>query len=243
MHAVKERPILFSAPMINAILDGRKTQTRRIVKPTKKHAEGVIILDGGTNRRWPYNMFDGSEADGNGMEFPIGCPYGLVGDRIWVRETWSPISENWREAEDLMYEGNNFWYKATYEKDMIAEGLSKEDAKSIVEHDHIINGWRPSIHMPRIASRINLEVTNLRIEMLNDISEKDAIAEGAQFVDFGKDQYGQQKAGWRCDKTPGNYEESLVSAKYAFFNLWEKLNGIDSVEKNPWVWVIEFTKI
>lgn len=140
---MKERPILFSGPMVRAILDGRKKMTRRVVKypPFDSCDEGILS-------EW---------AIGN-----IACPYGQKGDRLWVRETWKPINHAQRTDE-------------TYVRYAADEGLLaiKHEMKMDVP-----TKWRPSIFMPRWASRIRLEVTDVRVERLNDISEEDAIAEG-----------------------------------------------------------------
>lgn len=176
---MKERPILFSAPMVRALLEGRKTQTRRIVKLPAK--------DGSGDNRF---VFD----DAEGRKRFIDCPYGEPGDRLWVRETWRPA-----QVDGMA------WYAATC-------------------GDETHERWKPSIHMPRWASRITLEITGVRVEQLQDISESDAIAEGVTPSDM--------KAISCLDR---NY--------HAYFMLWESINGSGSWDLNPWVWVIEFRRI
>jgi len=159
-----ERPILFSAPMVRAILDGSKTQTRRVWK------------------------------------MPRGCdecrrPYGQPGDRLWVRETWRSYPDG-------------IVYRADYRDTDFADAVHAP--------------WRASIHMPRSASRIELEVTGLRVERLQDISEADANAEGVK------------------------HSLHLPGGRFArenFAHLWWTIHGDESWEANPWVWVVSFVRV
>lgn len=150
--AIKERPILFSAPMVRALLDGRKTQTRRVVKwkfgPNGTPATPIETVDQFAD------LVQGLAENLSGDPVPFAackCPYGVPGDRLWVRETWQDIG-----CEDR----TEYIYLAS-----VADG-------------HHPPTWRPSIHMPRAASRITLEVVSVRVERVRDISEADAIAEG-----------------------------------------------------------------
>lgn len=216
---MKERPILFSAPMVRAILDGRKAQTRRVMKPQPVVQTGWV---GGAY--WERRPARGIEpADQwcirDALQF---CPYGQPGDRLWVRETWRgvveinppgkttelgvaryvPVQEYCRRVE----------YQATHERDG--------------------EPWRPSIHMPRWASRITLEITGVHVERMQDISEADAIAEGIDKTAFGFwSTYGQREV------------DGTFSPRSSFQSLWESINGPFSWETNPWVWVIEFRRI
>ena len=176
---MKERPILFSAPMVRAILDGTKTMTRRIIKPQPTHFNPA-----GTPRRVVPN---------GGPSESICCPYGQPGDRLWVRETWMDCRNIDGAISDSMY-------RATF-------GNTPEGGQ-----------WRPSIHMPRWASRILLEITDVRVERAQDISEADAISEGVQ-------------------------HSTLNDPRVEYRWLWESINGPDSWAATPWVWVIEFRKI
>lgn len=197
--AIKERPILFSGPMVRAILDGRKTQTRRVVKadlpdnPTYK-----------SNQRWGL-------VDGDFYFCGARCPYGQPGDRLWVREchSYSVInypSEVWYWAHGNPGYGD--WTKP-----------------------------RPSIHMPRWASRILLEVTAVRVERLNDISEADAIAEGIRVLPL---QDANDPGAW-WESEPGQNQGR--SPSHSFKKLWNEINGPGSWDLNPWIWVIEFKRI
>ncbi|MBK5002653.1 hypothetical protein IAE37_004929 [Pseudomonas sp. S31] len=214
MSQAKERPILFSGPMVRAILDGRKTVTRRVVKATKSHADGLIMLDHG-NGWWPFNAFGDSEVDSDGMEYPISCPHGKPGDRLWVRETWfcdhfEVMSGPYLKPADLDVTDAREDGTLVY----AADGLTPYEAEQPT--------WKPSIHMPRWASRILLEVTDVRVERLQEISEDQAKAEGpdlpvAEHLD----------AAWGVQ----------------FRRLWESINGPEAWTSNPWVWVVEFKRI
>lgn len=178
---MRERPILFSAPMVRALLDGQKTQTRRVVKlapPTD--ADEVFFWSGEDLRRagWPNVSEPGMWARRNGREGYIQhigrCPYGVPGDRLWVRETHLIYDAHGQHRAD----GNRWgpWgglpTRLSEDRTKIAyfrEGFDRCDP----------GHWRPSIHMPRWASRLTLEITEVRVERLQDISEADAIAEGA----------------------------------------------------------------
>lgn len=193
---VKERPILFSGPMVRAILEGRKTQTRRVIKPQPEVMQNDSI-------GWEFAMEHFTVPCSEVFFCKNYCPYGSVGERLWVRETWVPKSSWDVEAGCL--------YKAS-EPDQYKDLPFK---------------WKPSIHMPRLASRITLEVTGVRVERLNDISEADALAEGCE----GNCQIGYIPA----------YQAGPCS--YHFAQLWESINGPGSWALNPWVWVVEFKRI
>lgn len=202
-----ERPILFSTPMVRAILDGRKTQTRRVVKfpcTPKKYSESDWMIDGE----------------------PIGrSPYGKPGDRLWVRES------GWERPERtprMMREGADTWPRFAYD----ADGWSDEDLADFKR-------WgfkrRPSIHMPRWASRITLEITGIPVERLQDISEADAIAEGL----YQETMPGTAAALWRYASGSDWYSHPVQ----CYRALWEYINGPGSWDVNPWVWVIEFKRV
>lgn len=190
------KPILFSTPMVQAILAGRKTQTRRICKYQRNENGKYELTVNNEISELDYNL-EGN--DGN----PFIAEKHQIGDILWVRE----IFIEWPKGE--------FQYKAL----AFGEELRK---------------WKPSIHMPKKACRIFLEVTNVRCERLHDISEADAIAEGVE--QENKDKGIMYK----------NYlkENSFyLFAEKSFKSLWESINGKDSWQSNPWVWVYEFKKI
>jgi hypothetical protein len=199
MSEPKERPILFSGPMVRAIIDGRKTQTRRIIKP--QPPDWIDELHGGQlSKRAPYELENhDNQIVGWGFQDERGTywrvPYGKPGDRLWVRETHCKY-------------GGGFIYRADYgDLTPISDGIG--------------GPWKPSIHMPRIASRITLEIIAVCVERLNDISRGDAMAEGRPHSNLA---YGQNPCDW-------------------FHELWESINGPESWAANPWVWVIEFKKV
>jgi hypothetical protein len=228
----KQRPILFSGPMVRAILDGRKTQTRRMVKPQPTDAHSIecgFVEDYagkemfgfcGEHRGWP-------------------CPYGCPGDRLWVRETWATsVACDDRSPSDMEKPGRGYgwpvWYAAygvvnTRRADSIPQGGPGFTT---------MGKCRPSIFMPRWASRLTLEITGVRVERLNDISESDAMAEGCEaYLQHSPDcQHDDCCLAAGVDDCNG----SMVSAKMAYESLWESINGKSSWAKNPWVWVIEF---
>ena len=207
---MKEHPILFSAPMVRAILDGRKTQTRRIVKDRMPGSDKYLQLQDATHvyqdgaGDWIF-WFGGPDAPPVTPEFtlkayPNGggfkCPYGRSGDRLWVKETFAPFDQEAMKSRDR----SMLFYRADDESTCPTDGP-----------------WKPSIFMPRWASRIMLEVTGVRVQRLNQISDDDAMAEGA----------------------PGPFDD-LFTPRFRFEKLWESINGPDSWEANPLVWVIEF---
>ena len=190
---MKTRPILFSTNMVQSILAGNKTMTRRTIKSK--------YLERGST---PFHTIK-------------KCPYGQIGDQLWVRETWTWEGDTgWR---DLMPLGS-FYYKADFEEN---EGPTK---------------WKPSIFMPREASRITLEVTDVRVERLMDISEEDAMVEGVDLY--------SNRASIMVNQETAEYENCLIKNSTAitlFSELWEKINGRESLEANPWVWVIKFKRV
>ena len=212
---MKDRPILFSGPMVRAILEGRKTQTRRIVKPQPelqlKSARWMRCAD---EQHALFTQHDG-ELCGQ-MASTRKCPYGKPGDRLWVRETWAPF---------IRGDGGRGWVDLVRYR---ADGAERqvddhEDLDRISEKGY---HWRPSIHMPRWASRITLEVVGVRVERLQDISEEDAKAEGPQMD------------GRYWGDNPGCFDH-----RPAFQSLWESINGLGSWNANPWVWVVEFKPV
>jgi hypothetical protein len=224
-EAMKERPIIFSAPMVRAILDGSKTQTRRKVAFPRTR-ESFVLEDHG-NGWWPYQSDDGeSSLCDDGCEHPYRCPYGQPGDRLWVREAWrhtaSDLDEARRITQDIM-SGTAVDYRATYIQTCMRElGFTQADAEMADDFET----WRPSIHMPRWASRITLEVTSIRVERLQDISVHDAMAEGVA-------------------ETAPNLRglEPCMEWRYGFEDLWRSINGPGSWDANPWVWCIEFRRL
>lgn len=199
---MKERPILFSGPMVRAILEGRKTQTRRVVKPP---------LSPDHLGQWEPTTIGGTGiTDSRGNVVPemgviwhtrtgqvIGCPYGQTGDNLWVRETWADLRP---------YNG------IAYRADVSKTG--------------IITKWKPSIFMPRWASRITLEITGVRVERVQEITAMDCISEGIK-----------RSQAW-------DVHDRATEEICSFLSLWDSINGKKHPwVSNPWVWVISFKRI
>ncbi len=212
---MKERPILMSGPMVRATLDGRKTQTRRVVKPQPNPG---LIVDG-----WDWIVYPGHDGRVRAAQCTaqiLTCPHGQIGDHLWVRETlhhgsFSKLPLTPGVSRDL--EDYDAWY------------ATQTDIDDAVYH------VTPSIHMPRWASRLTLEITDIRVEMLSDITEEDAMREG--LIPHGTG-YAQ---GWQIGEGGCIYS----TAVRAFSALWDTLNAGRGFgwETNCWVWVISFQKI
>ncbi|WP_420489837.1 hypothetical protein [Klebsiella pneumoniae] len=236
MTKITERGMIFNAEMVRALLSGRKTQTRRIIKPQPE-----ATLSGSLSGKWLSRPL-------NGLLLPkiediaIHCPFGAVGDRIWVRETWGVVSHELDEdgriqpwtpdrPATVIHEmpfGNGYYSgHAIYAADgdfTWGDDDGYEDGRSC---------WKPSIHMPRAASRILLEITDVRVERLNAISEEDARAEG--IIDGGCLNCGEPEPCGCANPEP--------DATDAFAYLWQSIYGQESWNANPWVWVIEFKRV
>lgn len=201
MNNTTERPILFNTEMVKAILDGRKTQTRRVMRVQPHNAKelfGTIAeTTGNQSKVGKHHWFDPNDPVGMGPYF--SCPYGDPGDELWVRETWSIL----KVAPHRIC----FKYDQQHPEGRSRKTLDQER-------------WRPSIHMPRYLSRIQLRVTGVRVERLGDISNKDAKAEG--YSEYFKD-------------------GALHGAPRTQFLMGDWAN--DKIADNPWVWVIEFKVI
>lgn len=206
----KEIPILFSTPMVQALLAGRKTQTRRVVKPQPPSSVNLVRKLG--------NTYVSSYPNGatKPFDYQTKCKWS-AGDLLWVREAWCGSTATVGMSFTLgVAEGQRMSfnaYRATYQGDKPPFGLT----------------WKPSIHMPKSAARIWLQVESVRVERVRDISEEDAkvegvknYREGGRFIDYLLD-------------------HSLCgSAKESFETLWQSINGAESWEANPWVWVVSF---
>ncbi len=226
---MKERPILFSAPMVRAILEGRKTQTRRILKDT-----GLYAIE-------PHHGAETAARERAALA--TQCPYGQPGDRLWVRETWRYTAGSLEESRAItedMTSGVAVDWRATYTDNcMKILGFSREEAEMADDFET----WRPSIHMPRWASRILLEITGVRVERLQDISDNDIEVEGtAQWIKNGGNVYAPRPG--FDGKYPDETGKVFVKPnRLAFCSLWESINGTGSWDANPWVWVMEFKQL
>jgi hypothetical protein len=207
--SAKERPILFSGPMVRAILDGRKTQTRRVVKPQPEAWRNDKV-------GWELAMPNCRPLYPDSFARSY-CPYGVPGDRLWVRET---LHQEFTSVDKDTPNGCLAIYSAD------GTVVTREGRPACFE-------WArpsiPSIHMPRWASRLTLEITGLRVERLQDISEADAVAEGGP------------PAGTSIDRV--SLELGFPDFPRSWFQqTWEGINGPDSWDANPWVWVVEFRR-
>lgn len=222
---MKERPVIFNGEMVSAILDGRKTQTRRIVSRSadiesiSTHLDWVHSGAYGTHRPSDKEYANKAESlktsglhafrDANGKLFGLHCPFGYTGDRLWVRETFMDLTGTGIEATTGKFEG--FAYRADTPAGSYGDEVRKEYGLK----------WTPSLHMPRKACRILLEITAVRVERLNDISDGDAIREG-------------------CNAAAMRSGDCVADV---FARLWSSIYGGDSWNANPWVWVIEFRRV
>lgn len=210
----KERPILFSGPMVRAILEGRKTQTRRVLKA---HGLSLNPLSHDYATRGEMTSSGAAVFYGDrGWSRDVTCPYGQAGDRLWVRETWCPRGNGRLEIERL-------------QRPFFAADPNSGKPKGW--------RWRPSIHMPRWASRIALEVTEIRVQRLQEISEEDAKSEGIE-------RSNDERWPWR------NYDPldgaPFVRPTTSFMSLWNSINGAQPGclwMDNPWVWAISFRSL
>ncbi|MCL0011648.1 hypothetical protein MKU80_011465 [Providencia rettgeri] len=203
---MKERGVILNAEMVRAVLDGRKTQIRDIVKgATSKHIFHGWVVSSIHSKDEGRACWSNNALSMRGNPIRLHCPLGKIGDRLWVRETF----------QVGLCTKSGFAYKATHKSSDLDEGW-----------DEVIK-WRPSTQMPRWASRITLEITDVRVERLQSINEEDAKAEG--FDNSQSD--AANSIGW--------FEKPIR----AFRRDWENINGTDGWDSNPWVWVIEFKKV
>ena len=212
MSEIKERPILFSAPMVRAILEGRKTVTRRVMKVQP-------VLNGGFwevyGAGWGKGITSVPVMPGHSLS--SNCPYGRIGERLWVREAWQADAQVNAIAPRELSHGEPIQYPA--------DGALRQTGCSMITPGKT----RPSIHMPRWVSRILLEITDVRVERLQAISRSDIRAEGLEC-----------SPELASDDVSPNYRDWYPAA---WQDLWESINGADSWNNNPWVWVVEFKQV
>jgi hypothetical protein len=212
-----DRPILFSAGMVRAILDGRKTQTRRKMK-VQPHPDSIVtvehyhqtVIDRHGDMQPGPEIFGAHWDDG---EHGLRCPYGQPGDTLWVRESFAVQPELWAD--------NHGPQPIHYTADQVIGFAGKPDQRQIEDYRS-----KPSIHMPRWASRITLCITDIRVERLHEITEDDALAEGVTPLDYA-----------------AHHVAAGCGARIAFEQLWNTINGPGAWEANSWVWVISFERV
>lgn len=223
-----ERGMIFNSEMVRAILAGRKTQTRRIMKVQPESNQlGLLLITDSTKHSdiGKYHWAE-SNATGNHVRSKLFlCPFGAVGDRIWVREGFfpAPLEMQSEPPQKTMW---NIAYRDGMQMEKLAPA---EYNPTIYNYER----WTPSIHMPRWASRILLEITDVRVERLNAISEEDARAEG--IIDGGCLNCGEPEPCGCANPEP--------DATDAFAYLWQSIYGQENWNANPWVWVIEFKRV
>lgn len=217
---MKERPILFSAPMVRALLDGTKTQTRRLIKPQPEINEAWLRKGG----CWDESRTEAQHLDGAWQAgfVDVECKHGQIGDRLWVKEAITfagsePVNHYNGEERDF----------ATF----LADGSLTKLSGWCWKRDYL-----PGMFMPRGLSRITLEITDVHVQRLQDISEKDAQAEGVERVRIWED--GDRRAHDEC-----GYHPPLSSHVGAFAHLWDGINGVGAWDANPWVWALTFKRV
>lgn len=243
---MKERPILFSGAMVRALLEGRKTVTRRAmrIQPVLKGRLWQVYGAG-----WSDSM--DSVPCVYGHSLAVACPYGQVGDRLWVRETWSDV--NLSGAPGIAYRADGDVRDLMEDASFLEDGraFNYEDPRAkpytfACWADDLIGGvegkWRPSIHMPRWVSRIQLEVVSVRVERLQAGEgetgfESRYLAEGINRIHHGDGEHYYHAM--NSDPEPGNWCDPFD----AWRELWTSINGQESWDANPWVWVVEFRRV
>lgn len=204
---MKERPMLFNDAMVRAILNGTKTQTRRVVE--RKNGQYIPPSPSTDIPGW--------------RQLLRSCPFGQPRDRLWVRECFAIVPRT-------AYRGCEGVQQVLRPNDDHDAAVFRADWERSAPRP-----WRPSIHMPRWACRLVLEIVSVRVERLQDISEEDSRAEGASWVDGG-----EEAGGWTHT---GGDETDFLTAKESFRSLWSSVYGEESWNANPWVWVVEFRKV
>ncbi|MCY1720202.1 hypothetical protein OU798_07600 [Prolixibacteraceae bacterium Z1-6] len=235
-----ERPILFSTPMVQAILDGSKTQTRR-TNGIKQVNDNPSINDykGAAGNDPRIHEFSRISVGARILTIKEKCPYGQPGDLLWVREKFAISGLMWQAKPSLAI-----------------KYCSDNAVKYAASDNDWQHAWRPSIHMPKAAARIWLQVEEISVERLQDISEEDAKAEGIKIsYAFGENEehfyvYPPKEKGKGIFCGPCRVDDTWVSkssafgskapAKFSFASLWSSVNGIGSWEQNPWLWVVKF---
>lgn len=238
---IKTRPIPFSEPMVRAILDGRKTQTRRTLKrqtPDGGTLQGPVELKPGS---WGWHYHD-TEREEPSKYFPGGvienarlkCPYGAVGERLWAREAYYQIG-HWEPVTGVKTKTGKMKWKFVADSDEIRFEAPAEFRKGRHNKDPETSIWHKRLarFMPRWASRLTLEITDIRVERLQGISREDAIAEG---IEHCTTEEGHRFA-FKDYIDEGYYYSDPIPS---FRSLWKSINGPDSWDLNPWVWVLAF---
>lgn len=236
---MRERGMIFNAEMVRALLDSRKTQTRRVLTPRQL---GLIELAAIAGECYPLES--GQQHANSQSYYREHCPFGAVGDRLWVRETWAVVSHAFDDDGLMVGYVPDRPSKAVHEK---AFGRGYYSGHTIYaadggftwgDDDGCVDGrsyWKPSIHMPRWASRITLEITNVGVQRLQAVSQGDAMREGLIRL---------PASGRYCLNEGDQYFGGASrDAREVFSWLWSSIYGDESWQANPWVWVVEFKRV
>jgi hypothetical protein len=243
---MKERPILFSAAMVRALLAGTKTQTRRVVKralTSDHHWQAMHGTSPDGFRFGDWNLWREVGSDyPDSEEDDLPCPYGAPGDRLWVRETWraEELKAAWVSgvSEDVPVGSDGVRFRADHAFRIIENTQEASGAWGRANRPGLVDacGWRPSIFMPRWASRITLEVVAVRVERLQSITEADARAEGIEAIVERAGNVGV--SGYRLEGCSG--KDLRNDPRDVYRSLWEPITGAGSWAADPFVWVVEF---
>ncbi|WP_122559744.1 hypothetical protein [Pseudomonas viridiflava] len=238
MPEIKERPILFSAPMVRAILSGQKTVTRRAL-----NAQALKNIGYGVQLGECHELPSKGTLHPNSIVYYTDfCPYGQPGERLWVRETWSDV--NLQGAPGIAYRADGDVRDLMEDAGFLDDdgAFNYDDPRSkpyqfACWSEDLLGGkegrWRPSIHIPRWASRILLEITAVRVERLQDISEDQARAEGVRLYT----DHAELGEWWHVD----GIETYSADPRKSFELLWTSVRG--DWNSNPWVWVVQFKRV
>lgn len=267
---MKERPILFTGPNVLRILAGTKTQTRRPVRRQPRGNHYFQSMWGTSPGPNPVSFGEVGLYREVGPDYPdddsdnIRCPYGVPGDQLWVRETWTALGEfddesRWWHEVARVFRGPKFVEYLNYKADdaLVHRALTSDDARFPWESRQSTwhpsedpelfdrRKWQPSIFMPRWASRVQLEVTRVRVERLKDLTEEDALAEG---IEPPPERYPSWGMGGGTDAEARAQDDWIrkygrTPLQTAYFNSWDKLNPGYPSSSNPWVWAITFRRL
>lgn len=215
---MKDRPILFSAPMVRALLYGNKTQTRRLCKPANEAALSYVV--GPYEERADLAPVHFGDEEG---DLRFACPYGQPGDRLWVREAIRLVPD--QEPDD----GTG----------RVLSTYSADGTLTVADAWPWKRSYLPPMHCPRGLSRILLEIVSVRVERLHDLSEADAIAEGIEQMPCEV----PNTRLWRNYRPANGWTPRIVIPQNSFRSLWESINGEEDWLSNPWVWVVEFKRV
>lgn len=223
-NLMNEKRIIFSSLMVRAILEGRKTQTRRVIRPQPQVSDrgcpSWVAEPGKKHIRLGPRRCGGGPAVTMHDLMSEYCPYGQPGDRLWVRETWSDLR------------GGGFNVSFAYKEKSLSRDGTHEDEEAKRCREDFGYKWKSPLFMPRAASRLTLELTDVRVEHVQDISQGDAQAEGVEHDNL---------VGYYCDEAEGEFGGHRCNWRVGYMLLWDEINGKKFPwSSNPWVWALSF---